>query len=91
MTAIDADDNQIGKFKAIGKTTQVIPPNDYRGLKKKTRVLILSIRSEVIKRKVGSVQWIAPDNATGTVTFYAAGNDANGNGMNSVITFTQPH
>ena len=53
MTATDTNDNQIGKFKAIRKTTQVIPPNDYRGLKKKTRVLILNIRAVVIKRKAG--------------------------------------
>ena len=83
MTAIDADDNQIGKFKAIGKTTQVIPPNDYRGLKKEDEGTYIEHTFRGNKKKSWKVQWIAPDNATGTVTFYAAGNDANGEGTNS--------
>ena len=35
MTATDTNDNQIGKFKAIGKTTQVIPPMTTGGLKRR--------------------------------------------------------
>ena len=83
MTAIDADDNQIGKFKAIGKTTQVIPPNDYRGLKKEDKGTYIEHTRSGNKKKSWKVKWIAPANATGTVTFYAAGNDANGDGTNS--------
>ena len=83
MTAIDADDNQIGKFKAIGKTTQVIKPNDYRGLKKEDKGTYIEHTRSGNKKKSWKVKWIAPANATGTVTFYAAGNDANGEGTNS--------
>src|SRR3972149_7581725 len=80
MTAIDADDNQIGKFKAIGKTTQVIKPNDYRGLKKENKGTNIENTGSGNKKKTWKVTWMAPANATGTVTFYAAGNDADGNG-----------
>ena len=83
MTAIDADDNQIGKFKAIGKTTQVIKPNDYRGLKKEDKGTYIEHTRSGNKKKSWKVKWIAPANATGTVTFYAAGNDANGDFTNS--------
>ncbi len=83
MTAIDADDNQIGKFKTIGKTTQVIPANDYRGLKKEDKGTYIEHTRSGNKKKRWKVKWIAPANATGTVTFYAAGNDANGDGTNS--------
>ena len=83
MTAIDTNDNQIGKFKAIGKTTQVIPANDYRGLKKEDKGTYIEHTRSGNKKKSWKVKWIAPANATGTVTFYAAGNDANGDGTNS--------
>jgi len=83
MTAIDTNDNQIGKFKAIGKTTQVIKPNDHRGLKKEDKGTYIEHTRRGNKKKSWKVKWIAPANATGTVTFYAAGNDANGEGTNS--------
>ncbi len=83
MTAIDADDNQIGKFKTIGKTTQVIPPNDYRGLKKEDKGTYIEHTRSGNKKKSWKVKWIAPANATGTVTFYATGNEANGDGAYS--------
>src|SRR3990172_10465407 len=83
MTAIDADDNQIGKFKAIGKTTQVIKPNDFRGLKKEDKGTYIEHTRRGNKKKRWKVKWIAPANATGTVTFYSAGNDANGDFTNS--------
>jgi len=83
MTAIDADDNQIGKFKAIGKTTQVIPPNDYRGLKKEDKGTYIEHTRSGNKKKSWKVKWIAPANAAGTVTFYATGNEANGDGAYS--------
>ena len=83
MTAIDTNDNQIGKFKAIGKTTQVIKPNDHRGLKKEDKGTYIEHTRRGNKKKRWKVKWIAPANATGTVTFYAAGNDANGEGTNS--------
>ena len=83
MTAIDADDNQIGKFKAIGKTTQVIKPNGFRGLKKEDKGTYIEHTSSGNKKKNWIVKWIALAKDTGTVTFYAAGNDANGDGTNS--------
>ena len=83
MTAIDADDNQIGKFKTIGKTTQVIPPNDYRGLKKEDKGTYIEHTRSGNKKKSWKVKWIAPANAAGTVTFYATGNEANGDGAYS--------
>ncbi len=83
LTAKDADDNRIGKFKAVGKTTQVIPPNDFRGLKKKDKGAYIEHTLRGNKKKRWKMKWIAPANATGTVTFYAAGNEANGDGTNS--------
>lgn len=83
MTAIDADDNQIGKFKKIGKTTQVIKPNDYRGLKKEDKGTYIEHTRSGNKKKSWKIKWIAPANAAGTVTFYAAGNEADGNGSPS--------
>src|SRR3989304_75972 len=80
MTATDTNDNQIGKFKAIGKTTQVIPPKDYRGLKKEDKGTYIEHTLSGNKKKRWKVKWIAPAKATGTVTFYAAGNEANGDG-----------
>ena len=83
MTALDADGNNIGKFKAIGKTTQVIPPKDYRGLKKADKGTYIEHTSKGNKKKRWKVKWTPPASATGTVTFYAAGNEANGNGSSS--------
>src|SRR3990170_7593423 len=83
MTALDADGNNIGKFKAIGKTTQVIPPKDYRGLKKADKGTYVEHTSKGNKKKRWKVKWTPPASATGTVTFYAAGNEANGNGSSS--------
>jgi len=83
MTALDADGNNIGKFKAIGKTTQVIPPKDYRGLKKKDKGTYLEHTSKGNKKKSWKVKWTPPASATGTITFYAAGNGADGDGTKS--------
>ena len=83
MTALDADGNNIGKFKAIGKTTQVIPPKDYRGLKKADKGTYIEHTSKGNKKKSWKVKWTPPASATGTVTFYAAGNEANGDGAYS--------
>jgi len=83
MTAMDTNDNQIGKFKAIGKTTQVIPFKDYRGLKKEDKGTYIEHTLSGNKKKRWKVKWIAPAKATGTVTFYAAGNEANGDGTNT--------
>ena len=83
MTALDADGNNIGKFKAIGKTTQVIPPKDYRGLKKEDKGTYIEHTLSGNKKKSWKVKWTPPASASGTITFYAAGNDANGDGKNS--------
>ena len=83
MTALDVDGNNIGKFKAVGKTTQVIPPKDYRGLKKADKGTYVEHTSKGNKKKSWKVKWTPPASATGTVTFYAAGNEANGDGAYS--------
>ncbi len=83
MTALDADENRIGKFKAIGKTTQVIPPKDYRGLEKKDKGKYIEHTARGSKKKSWKIKWTPPASAAGIITFYAAGNDANGDGKNS--------
>ena len=83
MTAIDANANRIGKFKAIKKTTQVIPPNDYRGLGKANKGTYIEHTAKGKKKKSWKVKWIPPGSASGTVTFYAAGNEANDDGTNA--------
>jgi len=83
MTALDADENRIGKFKAVGKTSQVIPPGDYRGLEKADKGKYIEHTAKGSKKKSWKVKWTAPASASGTVTFYASGNDANGDGKNS--------
>ena len=80
MTALDADGNNIGKFKNIGNTTQVIAPNDYRGLDAEDKGKYIEHTVVGNTKKNWQVKWVAPSSATGTVTFYAAGNDANGDG-----------
>ncbi len=83
MTALDADDNRIGRFRSIGKTTQVIPPNDFRGLERKDKGKYIEHTIRGNKKKRWIVKWKAPSNADGTITFYAAGNEADGNGSQS--------
>ncbi len=80
MTALDADGNNVGKFKSIGNTTQVIVPGDYRGLEKEDKGKYIEHTVTGNTKKNWQVKWVSPSNATGTVTFYAAGNDANGDG-----------
>jgi hypothetical protein len=80
MTALDAANNSIGKFKKIGNTTQVIPPNDYRGLEGEDKGKYIEHTAKGNKKKVWRVKWTAPKSATGTIAFYAAGNEGNGDG-----------
>jgi hypothetical protein len=80
MTALDGDGKRVGKFKSIGKTTQVIPPNDFRGLEEEDKGKYIEHTVKGNKKKRWVVRWKAPANATGTITFYAAGNEADGNG-----------
>lgn len=84
MTAVDADGNRVGKFKNIGSTTRVISPNDpARGLEKKDKGKYIEHTIKGSKKKSWKVKWTPPASATGTITFYAAGNDANGDGAYS--------
>ncbi len=80
MTAVDANGNRVGKFKKIGNTTQVIPADDYRGLDKADKDKYIEHTYKGTKKKNWKVKWTAPDDATDTITFYAAGVDANGKG-----------
>jgi len=79
MTALDANDNRVGKFKKIGNTTQVIRPNDFRGLRKEDKGKYIEHTAAGNKKKQWRVKWKAPTDATDPITFYAAGNDANDN------------
>jgi hypothetical protein len=81
MTALDDRNNRIGKFKKIGKTTRVISPNDEsRGLRKEDKGKYIEHTAAGNKKKRWKVKWKAPSDATGPITFYAAGNEADGNG-----------
>ncbi len=83
MTALDSNNNRVGKFKSIGNTTQVIPPNDFRGLDEEDKNKYIEHTAVGNQRKRWKVKWKAPADASGVVTFYAAGNDANGDGSRS--------
>lgn len=76
MTAVDANGKRVGKFKKIGNTTQVIPPNDYRGLKKEDKGKYIEHTSKGIKKKQWKFKWVAPRSAADPTTFYAAGVEA---------------
>ncbi len=80
MTALDADGNRIGTFKKIGNTTQVIPPNDYRELEKSDKGKYIEHTFKGTKKKSWMFKWKPPNDTSGTVTLYAAGSEANGNG-----------
>ncbi len=80
MTALDADGNRVGTFKKIGNTTQVISPNDYRELMKSDKGKYIEHTFKGMKKKSWVFKWKPPGNAAGTLTFYAAGSEANGNG-----------
>lgn len=81
MTALDANGNRVGTFNKIGNTTQVIPPDDYRELNQADKGKYIEQSFKGIKKKTWKLKWNAPDNTTGTVTFYAAGCEANGDGV----------
>ncbi|TVL96256.1 MAG: hypothetical protein CV082_07840 [Candidatus Brocadia sp. BL1] len=76
MTAVDAVGKRVGSFKKIGKTMQVIPPKDYRGLKKKDKGKYIEHSYKGIKKKQWKFKWVAPGNAIDPITFYAAGVEA---------------
>jgi hypothetical protein len=80
MTALDANGNRVGTFKKIGNTTQVIPPDDYRGLEQADKGKYIEHTFKGIKKKSWKLKWKPPIDATGPITFYAAGCEANGDG-----------
>lgn len=81
MTALDANGNRVGTFKKIGNTTQVIPPNDYRGLEQADKDKYIENTLKGTKKQSWKLKWTAPGDATGPITFYAAGCEANGDGI----------
>jgi Reeler domain-containing protein len=90
MTAVDANGSRVGTFKKVSRkdnTTQVIPPNavdpNKRGLKTEDEGKYIEHTLAGNKKTSWTVKWQAPSTATGLITFYAAGNDANGNGVSS--------
>lgn len=80
MTAMDANGNRVGKLKKIGTTTQVIPPNDYRGLLSQDKDKYIEHTFAGTTKKSWTVKWKVPAGAKNPITFYAAGTDADGNG-----------
>lgn len=80
MTALDASGNRVGTFKKIGNTTQVIPPNDYRGLEQEDKGKYIEHTFKGTKKKSWKMKWKAPIGVTDPITFYAAGCEANGDG-----------
>ena len=82
MTAVDANGNRVGTFQKIGTTTQVIIPNDKRGLQSVDAGKYIEQTVAGCLKKSWSVKWKAPTGAKNPITFYAAGVDANGNSAN---------
>lgn len=80
MTAIDANGNRVGTFKKKGTTTQVIPPNDYRGLESADEKKYIESTFKGAKKKSWKFKWKAPSDATDPITFYATGCDSDGDG-----------
>lgn len=81
MTALDENNTRVGKFKKTGKTTRVISPNDEsRGLRKEDRGKYVEHTVAGNKKKKWRIRWKSPSDQTGPITFYAAGNEANGDG-----------
>lgn len=90
MTAVDTKGNRVGTFRKVSRknnTTQVIPPNStdpfQRGLAAEDKGKYIEHTLAGNKKTSWTVKWHAPSTATGLITFYAAGNDANGNGTSS--------
>ncbi len=59
----------------------MIRPNDSRGLAEEDKRKYIEHTFEGTKKKKWKVKWKPPADATGPITFYAAGNEANGNGI----------
>lgn len=82
MTALDENKNRVGKFKKLGKTTRVISPKDEaRGLRKEDKGKYVEHTAAGNKKKKWRVRWKSPPDQTGAITFYVAGNEANGDGV----------
>lgn len=80
MTAIDANGNRVGTFKKIGATTQVIQPDDERGLESTDKNKYIENTFKGAKKKKWKFKWTPPSDAADPITFYAAGCDADGKG-----------
>ena len=80
MTAVDANGNRVGTFQKIGTTTQVITPNDSRGLQSQDAGKYIEHTAIGSTKKSWKVKWKVPAGAANPITFYASGVDANGNG-----------
>lgn len=83
MTALDANGNRVRRFKKIRRTTQVIRPNDFRGLRREDRRKYIEHTRAGTRKTKWMVKWKAPRDTTGPITFYAAGNEADGNGIST--------
>lgn len=80
MTAMDADGNRVGTFQKIGTTTQVVIPNDSRGLQSQDAGKYIEQTITGTTKKSWKVKWKVPTGAKNPITFYASGVDANGDG-----------
>lgn len=81
MTAVDAKGNKVGTFKKIGTTTQLIPPNDLRGLQSADNGKYIEQTFDGTRKKSWKFKWTPPSNANDPITFYAAGCAADGNAV----------
>ncbi|TLD42900.1 MAG: hypothetical protein JETT_0800 [Candidatus Jettenia ecosi] len=79
MTAVDASGKRVGSFQNISLYTQIIPPEDYRGLKLIHKNKYVEQTYTGISKKTWYVKYKAPSTATGPITFYASGVGADGN------------
>lgn len=80
LTAVDANGTRVGTFQKIGTTTQVITPNDARGLQSQDAGKYIEHTAIGATKKTWSVKWKAPAGAKNPITFYASGVDANSDG-----------
>ncbi len=80
MTAVDNNGNRVGTFKKIGNTTQVIRPNDERGLDEEDEGKYIEQTKRGAKKRRWKFRWIAPSSATNPITFYATGAEADNDG-----------
>jgi hypothetical protein len=80
MTAFDENSYRVVTFQAIGNSTQVITTGDIRNLKPEDEGKYIENSYSGTSKKIWHVEYMAPGDAAGPITFYAAGVAADGDG-----------